>query len=214
MAQKSFWKNKKDKKWISDFFFYYKAHIALLVFVIIGLAYGFSSCSQRAFYHMEAYYISDIAPGSDGLSAAEDRFAAVIDKAEGKGEAKVRIRDYSLLPDAIDDAQAKSTQATEIQLELAHGDGYLYIVDKNWASYCTAMGIMDDISALTGSDESQYFAELPGDELIEGYPPGQRLYLGLRTLNKDVKNNEGHKIKHKNAQRVLSAIIEKKTGGT
>ena len=96
MAEKSFWGEKKDLEWVSNFFFYYGKFIAVFMLLAIIVIISCISCMNKVEYDCELYYMSDKHFMSQVFDNVENALAEVIDDVDGKHGNVVAFQDYTV----------------------------------------------------------------------------------------------------------------------
>ncbi len=210
MAEKSFWKEKKDAEWISNFFFYYKKHLIAFIFILFIFLYGCVSCMNKINYDLEIYYVSDKYIDTEAFGKAEKQFAEVVDDVDGKDGKAVLFNDFAISEDS--DYQMITAMNMKIQVEFAEGNGYLYFANDYWADFCSKSEFMEDISKYTGDDSPCYFVDVSDNKMLNelGIKHDGKIYVGVRILSDKHTNDEERIKKHDNAIAVLKYILEMK----
>ena len=80
MAEKSFWGEKKDLEWVSNFFFYYGKFIIGFLVLVVVVVVGCISCINKVEYDCELYYMSDKHFMSTVFDNVENALTDVIDE--------------------------------------------------------------------------------------------------------------------------------------
>lgn len=212
MADKSFWREKKDKNWISNFFFYYSKHLIFFCLLTALIVYGCFSCSKKIDYDLEIYYMGEQYLSLEAFDNVEKEFANVIDDLDGKDGITVSFNDYTIVSGNDDTAERDMVMVLKINSEVAEGEGYLYFMNDDWLKFCMDNEVLEDISKYTGDSEPCYFMEINDNTLLNnlGVITDGNLYVGVRILNDNRKDNEIQINKYNNAIKALKYIIENK----
>lgn len=210
MADKSFWKDKKDAKWFANLWYYYKKVFLAGLLVTILLVYGVVSCIRTIDYDLEMYYMGQNHLTSDVFDKTKDCFSKIADDVDGKDGTQVICHDFS----APDDSQASSeidfAMQSKVQIEIAEGEGYVYIMSEKWLDYCVKCELLEDISEYTGEGKAVYAVEITDNKLMNslGFDSDEKLFVGIRILNNNRVGKEKYEKKHNNALKVIEYICK------
>lgn len=210
MAEKSFWSDKKDLKWLSNFWFYYKkvvfAGIAVLLFVI----YGCVSCARTIDYDLEMYYFGSKQLSSDVFDNTAAEFRELADDADGKAGVNAICLNLAIVDESEATSEVDLVMNSKVHIEIAEGDGYLYIMNDDIYGYCMEAELLEDISKYTGDKSAVYCVEITNNNIMKslGYTTGEKLYMGVRVLNNNRIGKEIYEKKHNNAMKVIEYICK------
>ena len=212
MAEKSFWNEKKDKEWFSNFLFYYSKHMIAIVFVVIIVVGSCISCANRVEYDLEMYYLSDKNISNKVFDNATQTFSKVIDDIDAEHGKVAFVHNLTIYTDNTANAQMNMAMTMKAFAEMSEGNGYLYIMNEDWKNYCEEDGLLGDISKYTGNAEPHYALEITDNKLMNdlGVKIDGKLYVGVRVLNSDRSKDKMHILRHNNAIKALQYIIENK----
>lgn len=212
MAEKSFWGEKKDLEWVSNFFFYYGKFIIVFLVLVVVVVVGCISCINKVEYDCELYYMSDKHFMSTVFDNVENALTDVIDDIDGKHGPVVAFQDYTVVSkeDASTDIDLAIT--SKIHMEIATGSGCVYIMNEDWYKFCYESELLEDISQYTGDDEPVYCFEVTDNKFLNdlGVKDNGKLYIALRSLNYDRLEDQDEINKHNNAKKVIKYIIDNK----
>jgi len=210
MAEKSFWGNKKDKEWFANFFHYYGIYIIVLIFFALVAWWGIDSCNKKINYDCEIYYMADKHFESNVYDNVENALKDVVDDADGKQGVQIVFNDYTVVPEDAITSDIDLYITSKIHAEIAEGHGYLYVMNDQWNEYCKNSGLMEDISMYTGEEGPVYSHEVTDNTFLNslGVKGNGKLYIGIRMLNNDRKDDKVEITRHNNAVKVLKYIIE------
>ena len=210
MAEKSFWGNKKDKEWFANFFHYYGMYIAVLLFFVVLALWGIDSCNKKIDYDCEIYYMADKHFESKVYDNVENVFKDIVDDADGRKGVHVSFSDFTVVPENAATSDIDLYMTAKIHAEIAEGHGYLYVMNDQWKEYCENSELMEDISVYTGEEGPVYSYEITDNEFMNklGVVGVGKLYVGVRMLNNNRKDNQVEITRHNNAINVLKYIIE------
>lgn len=212
MAEKSFWGEKKDLEWVSNFFFYYGKFIIGFLVLVVVVVVGCISCINKVEYDCELYYMSDKHFMSTVFDNVENALTDVIDDIDGKHGPVVAFQDYTVVSkeDASTDIDLVIT--SKIHMEIVAGSGYVYIMNEDWYKFCYESELLEDISQYTGDDEPVYCFEVTDNKFLNDLDvkDNGKLYIALRSLNYDRLEDQDEINKHNNAKKVIKYIIDNK----
>lgn len=212
MAEKSFWGEKKDAEWLSNFFFYYGKYVIVLIILIAMLVVCCVSCSKKVDYDFEMYYISDKHFESSVFDNVENALKDVVDDVDGRHGTVVSFNDYTAVSEQVITSDVDMVMTSKIHVEIAEGHGYLYIMNEEWANFCTEGELLEDISKYTGDEGPCYFTEVTDNKFLNdmGVKDNGRLYAGIRILNYDRTDDRKEIAKHNNAYKAFEYILKNK----
>ena len=212
MSEKSFWSNKKDKEWFSNFFFYYGKYIIAAIILIIIVVWATVSCVQKTEYDLEIYYMSDKHLGSKMFDNLENELKKVSKDADGKQGIQICFHDFTVVPENAATSDIDLYMTSKVHAEVASGHGYLYIMNEEWKDYCVNNEVMEDISSYTGEQGPVYSYEVTDNKILNdlGIKNDGKLYIGVRMLNVDRRDDKVEVKRHNNALKSLQYILENK----
>ena len=212
MAEKSFWGEKKDLEWFSNFFYYYGKFILVFVLLAIIVVIGCISCMNKMEYDCELYYMSDKHFMSKVFDNVENALSDVIDDVDGKHGNVVAFHDYTSVAKEDVSNDVDLYISSKVHMDIATGRGYLYIMNENWYNFCQKGELLEDISEFTGDEQPVYCFEVTDNKFLNdlGVVDNGKLYIGLRGLNYDRLDDEDEIKRHNNAKKVLKYIIDNK----
>lgn len=118
----------------ANFWFHYKIHTLLTVFIVILLAVGITQCADRENYDFEVMYFA-YSPAVDvQINKIEDYFKTFATDANGDGEVKVQVKNCSVT-DSNKDASRTLTFSKIQSIMAAEHSVVLYIVDQKAIKY-------------------------------------------------------------------------------
>ena len=199
MSEKSFWKEKKDKNWLKNFWFYYKYRIILGAMLITFFTVWIVSCVRSINYDLIGYYIGEDPVGKDFRINAANKFKELIDDVNDDGEINFDLQ--NLTSGDVDNITSESDYAmqTAIQFEMIEGEGYLYLLDEVFYKHCLKTELLKDISDITGDSSAVYAISVENNPLIKeiGYSSDKNLYMCVRVINTK-QRSEDEQIKFQN----------------
>ncbi len=213
MAEKSFWSDKKDIKWFANLWYYYKKVFFISIAVILIIVYGVISCARTVDYDLLMYYFGSTHLNSETFDDAARYFEGVLEDADGKGGVNVLCNNLTSVEAPEAATEIDMVMQSKIHIEIAEGDGYLYIMTKKWLDYCTESDLLEDVSEYIGADEAVYAIEITDNKLMDefGFSGSEEaLYVGVRALNNNRIGKTLHEKKQANAFLALKTIFNSK----
>ena len=211
MAEKSFWGEKKDKKWFANLWYYYKKVFLAAAVVIAFVVYGCVSCLKTVDYDLEMYYFGNTRLMTKVFDNTAKYFENVVDDVDGKNGTQVYCLDLTSVDSADAATEMDYAMQSKIQIEIAEGEGYLYIMTQKWADYCKESELLEDISKYTGDSTAVYAVDITDNPIMKslGFETGEKLYAGVRVLNSNRVGKEKYEKKHSNAIKAMQHICGK-----
>ena len=212
MADKSFWSEKKDKTWLKNFWFYYGKMVIIGAIVAGLLIYGVVSCARTVDNDLLVYYMGSEHLDTEVYESTGKAFVELIDDADGKHGENALCIDMVISDNNEQATEMDMMMNTKVQIEMAEGDGYLYIMSQKMYDYCMQMEILEDISKYTGDETVTYGIQINDNKLMQslGYETEQPLYMGVRVQNKNRVGKEIFEIKYNNAVKVIQYVYNNK----
>lgn len=211
MADKSFLKEKKDAKWFANFWYYYK-NAFLVGLIVVALAlYGCVSCARTVDYDFEMYYFGFTTLSDEVFDKAEKYFSEYANDVDGKDGVNVSCVNLRSVDDENISGEIDYAMNSKIQIEIAEGEGYFYLMPESWAKYCVENELMEDISYLTGDENAVYVVDVTENPILNslGFKTDEKLYAGVRMLNNNRVGKDKYENKHNNALKIIKYLISK-----
>ena len=128
MADKSFWNEKKDKTWLKNFWFYYGKVVIISVCVLAIVICGIVSCARTVDHDLLVYYMGSEHLAPEVYENTGKSFVELIDDADGKHGKNAMCIDMVISDNNEQVTEMDMMMNTKVQIEMAEGDGYLYIM--------------------------------------------------------------------------------------
>jgi hypothetical protein len=193
---------------LQNFWYHYKVHTLLTVFIAVVIAITTVQCANREEYDMSVLYFA-FEPTAEGqIELAEEYFADLATDVNGDGEVKVKIMNCSFNSE-LRDMQYKHTMLSKVQSVVAvERSVTLYVVDEKAVEYFD-----------NAFDESIFEGELiPLSEdfyketTIEKVTFPENLKIGLRRISGTAfEGKKEAEESYKEAQKIF-AKIKKQNG--
>lgn len=213
MAEKSFWSEKKDIKWFANLWYYYKKVFFVSIAVILIIVYGVISCARTVDYDLQMYYFGSTHLNSAVFDDTEKYFEGVLNDVDLKHGVNVLCSNLAAVEAPEAATEIDMVMQSKIHIEIAEGDGYLYIMTKNWLDYCLESELLEDVSGYIGADEAVYAVEITDNALMGelGFSASEdALYVAVRALNNNRIGKSSHEQKQANAFLALQTIFNLK----
>lgn len=208
MADKSFFSEKKDKAWFSNFWFYYRFHIMIIGFFLVLSVVAITQCMHNVTPDLAVSYISAQHLDETIMHKMTEEFTNYISDVDDKDGVVVDI--YRMkLPDATQDDNDVNIYK-QVMLELAAGESYLYLMDKDIFQMYADGGVFLDISEVTGDQAPVYGVNVKDNAFLQslGLKPEKDLYICLRKIMESREGEEVEVKKQENAWSLLRAILK------
>ena len=212
MADKSFWSEKKDKTWLKNFWFYYGKMVIISACVLAIVICGVVSCARTIDHDLLVYYMGSEHLAPEVYENTGKAFVELIDDADGKHGKNAMCLDMVISDSSEQPTEMDMVMHTKVQIEMAEGDGYLYIMSQKMYDYCMQMEVLEDISKYTGDETSTYGIQINDNKLMQslGYTTEQPLYMGVRVQNQNRIGKEIFETKYNNAVKVIQYVYNNK----
>ena len=188
MPDKSFFKDKKDKEWFANFFYYYKLHMVSIGVMIFFVAIGAVQCAQSVRYDLSVIIGGDVPINDVQLDELADIFSQYLDDGNSDSSAAVNVTTMA-------DRQ-------QLFLEMGAGESYLYLMPHEIFRIFENENQFIDISDLIGADVPTYGIS------YRPYPDAEVLHAGVRIIAKENVENEVDIMRQNNAKKVLRMMFE------
>ena len=209
MADKSFWSEKKDKSWWQNFWFYYRFRIIGAVIALAFVLVGIKQCVTRVTPDLSVSIAVAHGIPDEVISGMENSFAEVIDDIDGKNGVVADVYTVDLPSGGVSNG-FEVNSAQQLFLEMAAGESYLYIMDRDRFVASRNSGIFTDISDITDGDEPTYYIDVTGNKYLEslGFKTDYTVCAGVRNIPESRKKMKNEDKKQENALKLLKKIVE------
>jgi len=198
MPNTSFWSDKKDKEWWSNFWFYYKYKLLFGGLFILLMAVGIAQCATNIIPDLTVTYAGTQSIDDELYDKITGLFSAYIDDIDGKGGRYVEL------------LRMNPMLTMELMTELEAGESYLFILDERAFNGYAGQGRFVDISDITGGGAPVYGIPLKGNQKLAGTGLNVRvnLYAAVRIITDSRKDMRSEPEKQQNALKVISFLYE------
>lgn len=116
---------------IKNFWYHYKTHTILTVFLTVAISLCVHQCATRPHYDAEIILYSNNFYSVDQVNLLTDYMSQFFEDTNGDGEINIVISDCSYTTDGTYDSNRTNTLATKLNATIASGvETQLYIVDE------------------------------------------------------------------------------------
>lgn len=198
-----------SEKWWENFFYYYKVHTIVAIFVLLTAGYLIYSDVTAVKYDLSIDYISEFGI----LSEQTDKIAEVaegqIDDATGNGECDAFVLMLDMKP--TQDVQFAQAMQVKFMAEQAYSDAFVFIMTKQYADMMCGNGLFENVSVWSGTDEDAECISLAGCTAFDGsYIPVDDLYVAVRKLRDKEEKDERKIIEHQNGMKFAKFLIDER----
>ena len=170
--------SKKDK-W-TNFWYYYRTHVIVGIFVIFLIGYTAVECAKRVNYDLTISYYSTTPISQEGTGKLTEELVKIVDDINYNGQVDVYIAPCF----ANLNEQNEQTQAVlmKLQAELAGGDSMGYIVDETYYNMLNK-GYEECF------EEFILISEIPSIREMLGIPEDTKVYWAVKKLYEAEKDD-------------------------
>ncbi len=203
------------KEKIDNFFYYYKTHLIVTVFITVLLVIGIRSCVDRKDIDLKVVYFSDALTASETADTMEKSFAenGLLEDVDGDGEKTFHLD--SIVHDFDIDGSVDEATVNKIQATMFAGDHSLMLVHKYALEDYD--GSYEDISSHAKEGDGKFISPNSGDVIgisVAGNPylekmgiPTDNLYVAMR-LRTESEIKKGKSKNHfDHAYKVMDYIL-------
>lgn len=135
----------KLKKWLDNYWYHYKWHTVITLFVVVFLAVCIGQMASKEKVDVYVMYAGPSAFGATGVSEVENAFVQMTDDTNGDGKKVVEFIDLTVMTDEQIEEERKKAEAEGIKynlnvdymrdarekfrLQVATGDAYICLLD-------------------------------------------------------------------------------------
>lgn len=209
MADKSFWSDKKDRKWLSNFWYYYRFSIFGIGFALILIIVTIVQCATSVTPDLSVSIASTYSFSKNITDNMEKAFSKYIDDIDGKDGVVTNVLSIDISSGEIT-SEYEIANAQKLFLEMTAGESYLYIMDIDIFEKNGNNEFFIDISDITGDKEPTYYVDVTNNKFLNnlGFKPKKNVYAGIHAIYGDRKNTDYEKEKQANATKALKAILK------
>lgn len=196
------------KKWVENFWYYYKWHTIIAIILVIGIAFGIGSCTDRKKMDLCIFYFSEepLAYSEDNIHLYNSLLPYVSDFT-GDGYVRLEIKNYYLNADDV------KNQLEQFTTELQGGTALLILMDEAGLAQMLEtpyLGQVADIAPQTEYDGRVWNAEgsaYRASEELNNWT--EDMYFALRVFDENsvIRLIPGKEEQFEYAKSVLQNII-------
>ncbi|MBQ6816141.1 MAG: hypothetical protein IJP26_02775 [Clostridia bacterium] len=170
-----------------NFWYHYKTHTILSLFMAVVLAVGITQCANRTKYDSRIVLYTENIYSNTQIDLLTNYMSKFFDDTNGDGEVNLQIIDCSYSTEGTFDSNYVNTMATKLQATIAsEPEIQLFIVDQK------RLKQLNEISAEVGDfiiDSAPLPASLNALKTDDGYTFPEGLIIGRRVLKGTILEN-------------------------
>lgn len=184
------------EKW-TNFWYYYKIHVIVGIFLIVVAAFTVSECMHRVNYDLEISYYSSTPIKDEGVEKFKEIIKKACEDVNENGSVDVGIASCFADPENA----SEQTQAVFMKLsaEIAAGESMVYLFDDKYKE------IMDR-GYSESAQEIFEIGSIPEVKEAFGLGDGQKLYWMTKMVYESEKNKPEKVLENKNAQSAANLL--------
>ncbi len=210
VTQLKFWQN---------FWEYYKVHVLFAILVIAMVVIGVKSCTGRVENDLSITYFGENAM----LTPA--KFEIYLDEwsedVDGDGQATVHITNSPF--GAGETGETVTAFLSRIDASLIAGDPFILMTDETYIDRFVNMGALQPLGEImkgidipeeyvkrdanTGEIVAIDLTDLPIGDIV-GITSGTKIYMGMKVLPNNKKNNEDYMALHNQVTKIIRNMLE------
>lgn len=186
------------EKW-NNFWYYYKKHVLIAIFVLIVAGFSIAQCANRIDYDLNISFYTSYGAPTEGIEKLETMMSEVTEDTNENDAVDVFIALYMANPNEMNE----QTQAVNMKLmaEMAAGESMAYIFDETYKEI--ALNQFEELG-----ETILEISEIPQVKGAIMLPESEKLYWFTKTVYETEKDDEEKLAEHENAVRVEEMLIE------
>lgn len=198
-----------DKKWFENYWFYYRVHTIVGIFVILISIYTIVECANKVDPDVTVTYIGSSYFDENFASSFEEKLSPLIVDADGDGIKKIFFSALTIGGEIRSEQDIAMQQ--KAQLEIAVGDTYLYLMDRQNFEMYQEQGVFENISQYLNETEPVYGVPAHKSAFLKelGIPNGSDIYVSVRVLTQGDEKKPKKVIQQNNAFLILEELYKK-----
>lgn len=216
-----------DKKKIENFWYYYKIHVIVGIFIAIVLAVTLKDCMNRVTPDLTVSYIGPGYFDEQFQQKLQEKLSSALKDINADGK---NVLDFQCMTINENDKSEQSlAMQQKVMIEFAAGETKVFLLDKDHLKIFAEQGAfenLDDIAAQYGINDTQYpeikltvhdtnqshiyGIPLSGNTMLKDLGADTKdMYIAIRAIS-DKDRNDAKKLKEfDNARSILQEIIKK-----
>lgn len=167
MADKSFWSDKKDKKWLGNFWYYYRTHVIVTIIVLLVIGFSVRECAMHIDPDISVSYIGKLAFSDETAENFEQYFAPMIKDTDNKDGNNVQLVQRTVVDtENGGDAQMAMAIQQSVFIEMSMGESYLYLIGDEYIQSFVDAEILTDLSEFTNEEKGTYYIDVHENKLF------------------------------------------------
>lgn len=197
-----------NKKWFENYWFYYKTHTIAGVFALLIIIYSVVECANNVKPDATVTYVGSSYFAEEYIAAFEQELSGYIDDIDGDGNKNAMFTPLTV-PEEVKSEQDIAMQQ-KIQIELAVGETYLYILDKKYFDLYNEQDLFLDISGYAGMPSPVYGIKAGESPVLRslGISKDDEMYVAVRILTMGDEKKEKKVAAQENAIKILQYLYE------
>ncbi len=204
------------KEWLSNFWYHYKVHTIVVIFVIIIAVYTVVELSNRELPDLDIAVAGSDTLISKNLDQFESEIENLIQDANGDDKTICTINNVVLPGLEEEDTTLNSSfDLNRLVASVASGETKLFVVNYDMLEYLKNQYACQDITDvyekmnIPHEGQQYYYKTSTKNPVLQSLQlTDESCYVFIRVRNSAIRDNEEQDIQYQNAYRVLEEIIK------
>lgn len=118
------------RQWIENYWYHYKWHTIIGLFLVLTLAVGITQCATKPKYDSNCVLYCDRFVHDNTVAALEEAFEKRITDIDGNGTVAFQVYNLSYDSDGTNVAQSTFSNSQKLMATVSSSDYVLYVVDQ------------------------------------------------------------------------------------
>ncbi|MCK9478104.1 MAG: hypothetical protein M0R40_01200 [Firmicutes bacterium] len=197
-----------DKQWFENYWYYYKKHTFVGIFILFIISYTAVECSKNVDPDVSVLYIGSTYFDNEFADKLEQRLSDCIEDINNDGVIKVQFSPI-FISDEMKSEQDFAMQQ-KMQLEVAVGDSYLYLLDKKYYESYAKQDLFVDISPYIDANEPTYGLDAYDSPILQelGIKNDSQIYVAIRVLTQGDEKKQKKTANQVNAINIIKELYK------
>ena len=196
-----------SKEWWENYVYYYKKHTIIGICAVLVLGYIIYTDVTATKYDLQIDYISELGIFQEQTAKIEELASGAIDDVTGNDVCDAFVMPIDMAPS--NDMQYGQAMQVKYMTEMGYSEGFVFIVSKKYADEMAGSGFFEEASLWTNAEDGAECVSLAGCQKLEGLAmPLDELYVGVRKLRDDEKEEEKAIAKYENGIKFAKFLVE------
>jgi hypothetical protein len=199
------------KQWIENFWYHYKWHTIISLFLVFTLAVGITQCASKIHYDQTAVLYCDRTVSDNTSIALQKELEKRITDQNGDGEALFEVYNLSYDADSVAPGQYTYANAQKLTAVVATGDYVLYVVDEYGYQRLMlddGMQLFETYSFLPHKDGTAWnWKGSPLQKSLSDYKLPENLYFCIRKVKGTAAESEDALKQADLTQRLIKTLM-------